>query len=45
MAHTENGLVTMKQFADACAEFANIEKAAKLEGKSMMMFMAPKPKK
>lgn len=45
MAHTENGLVTMKEFADACAEFANIEKAAKLEGKSMMMFMAPKPKK
>ena len=45
LAHTENGLVTMKEFADACAEFANIEKAAKLEGKSMMMFMAPKPKK
>ena len=45
LAHTENGLVTMKQFADACAEFSNVEKAAKLEGKSMMMFLAPKPKK
>ena len=45
MAHTENGLVTMKQFADSCAEFSNVEKAAKLEGKSMMMFLAPKPKK
>ena len=45
MAHTENGLVTMKQFADACTEFSNVEKAAKLEGKSMMMFLAPKPKK
>ena len=45
MAHTENGLTIMKQFADACAEFGNIEKAAKLEGKSMMMFLAPKPKK
>ena len=45
LAHTENGLVTMKQFAEACAEFSNIEKAAKLEGKSMMMFLAPKPKK
>ncbi len=45
MAHTENGLVTMQQFADACTEFSNIEKAAKLEGKSMMMFLAPKPKK
>lgn len=45
LAHTEHGLVTMKQFADACQEFGNVEKAAKLEGKSMMMFMAPKPKK
>ena len=45
LAHTENGLVTMKQFADSCAEFSNVEKAAKLEGKSMMMFLAPKPKK
>ncbi len=45
MAHTEHGLVTMKEFADACQEFGNVEKAAKLEGKSMMMFMAPKPKK
>ncbi len=45
MAHTQNGLVTMQDFADACAEFGNVEKAAKLEGKSMMMFLAPKPKK
>ena len=45
MAHTENGLTIMQQFAEACAEFGNIEKAAKLEGKSMMMFLAPKPKK
>ena len=45
MAHTENGLGIMQQFAEACAEFGNIEKAAKLEGKSMMMFLAPKPKK
>ncbi|MBR2418763.1 MAG: translation initiation factor IF-3 [Clostridia bacterium] len=45
MAHTENGLVIMKQFSEACEEFGNVEKAAKLEGKSMMMFLAPKPKK
>ena len=45
MAHTESGLGIMQQFAEACAEFGNIEKAAKLEGKSMMMFLAPKPKK
>ena len=45
MAHTENGLVIMKQFSDACEEFGNVEKAAKLEGKSMMMFLAKKKKK
>ncbi len=45
MAHTENGIVIMKQFSDACEEFGNVEKAAKLEGKSMMMFLSPKPKK
>ncbi len=45
MAHTENGIVIMKQFSDACEGFGNVEKAAKLEGKSMMMFLSPKPKK
>ncbi|MBR5438026.1 MAG: translation initiation factor IF-3 [Clostridia bacterium] len=45
MAHTENGITTMQQFAEACQEFGNLEKAPKLEGKSMMMFLAPKPKK
>ncbi len=45
MAHTENGITTMQQFAEACMEFGNLEKAPKLEGKSMMMFLAPKPKK
>ncbi|MBQ7118173.1 MAG: translation initiation factor IF-3 [Clostridia bacterium] len=45
MAHTEHGITTMQQFAQACQEFGNLEKAPKLEGKSMMMFLAPKPKK
>lgn len=45
MAHTEHGITTMQQFAEACMEFGNLEKAPKLEGKSMMMFLAPKPKK
>ena len=45
MAHTEHGLTTMKNFADVCSEFCVVEKPAKLEGKSMMMFLAPKPKK
>ncbi len=45
MAHPENGLSTMADFADACAEFSSVEKPAKLEGRSMLMFLAPKTKK
>jgi translation initiation factor IF-3 len=45
MAHPENGLVTMSNFAEACQDFCTIEKSAKLEGRSMMMFLAPKTKK
>lgn len=45
MAHQSIGLETMKRFSDACVEFANIEKAAKLEGRQMLMFLAPKSKK
>lgn len=42
MAHTDMGLGTMKRFADACAEMGTIEKQPKLEGRSMLMFIAPK---
>ncbi|NCC86559.1 MAG: translation initiation factor IF-3 [Clostridia bacterium] len=42
MAHPELGLVTMRNFAEACEEFGNIEKPAKLEGRSMQMFIASK---
>lgn len=45
MARPENGLVAMSKFADACSEFCIIEKPAKLEGRSMMMFLASKTKK
>ena len=45
MAHPENGLVTMSKFSEACQDFSSVEKAAKLEGRSMMMFLAPKTKK
>ncbi len=41
MAHPENGLVTMEEFAEACSEFGTVEKAAKLEGRQMLMFLAP----
>ena len=45
MGHSEYGYDLMKRFADACAEVANIERPAKLEGRQMLMFMAPKPNK
>jgi len=32
----------MKRFAEACEEFATIEKAAKLEGRNMLMFLVPR---
>lgn len=45
MGHPEIGLETMKRFADACSEVAVIEKPAKLEGRNMLMFLAPKTNK
>ncbi len=45
MGHPEIGLETMKRFADACAEVAVVEKPAKLEGRNMLMFLAPKSNK
>jgi translation initiation factor IF-3 len=45
MGHPEIGYDTMKRFAEACSEVANIEKPAKLEGRSMLMFLVPKASK
>ncbi|MGI6254039.1 MAG: translation initiation factor IF-3 [Acutalibacter sp.] len=45
MGHPELGLEIMKRFADAMSEVANVEKPAKLEGRTMLMFLAPKPQK
>ena len=45
MGHSEYGYDLMKRFADACSEVANIERPAKLEGRQMLMFLAPKPVK
>ncbi len=42
MGHPEIGYDTMKRFAEACSEVASIEKPAKLEGRNMLMFLAPK---
>lgn len=45
MAHPENGLVTMSKFAEAVSEYGTVEKPAKLEGRSMLMFIAAKSSK
>ena len=43
MAHTDIGAVLLKDFAAKCGEIANMDKAPKLEGRNMSMFLSPKP--
>lgn len=45
MAHTDYGFEPMQRFAEACSEVGVIEKPAKVEGRNMMMFLAPKSSK
>ena len=45
MGHPEIGLETMTRFAEFCKDVANVEKPAKLEGRNMLMFLAPKSSK
>lgn len=45
LGHPEIGLETMKRFADYCQEVASVEKPAKMEGRNMLMFLAPKTNK
>ena len=45
MGHPEIGLDTMSRFAEYCAEVSNVEKPAKMEGRNMLMFLAPKSTK
>ena len=42
LGHPEIGLDTMKRFAEFCEEKSTVEKAAKMEGRNMIMFLAPK---
>lgn len=45
MGHPEQGHDIMKRFAKECEEFASVEKGSKLDGRNMLMFLAPKPVK
>ena len=42
MAHTEIGRELLTKFAEQCAEAATMDKAPKMEGRSMTMFLSPK---
>ncbi|MCQ2454845.1 MAG: translation initiation factor IF-3 [Clostridia bacterium] len=42
LGHPEMGYEIMERFAAYCSEVATVEKAAKMEGRNMLMFMAPK---
>ena len=39
MAHTDIGAQLLKDFAEKCADIANMDKAPKLEGRNMSMFL------
>ena len=45
MGHPEIGLDTMNRFAETCSEVGSVEKPAKMEGRNMLMFLAPKTAK
>ncbi len=45
MGHPELGQDIMRRFAEAMAETANVERQPKLDGRTMLMFLAPKPAK
>ncbi len=45
MGHPEIGLDTMNRFAETCSEVGSVEKPAKMEGRNMLMFLAPKAAK
>ncbi|MBR7132876.1 MAG: translation initiation factor IF-3 [Clostridia bacterium] len=42
LGHPEIGLDTMSRFAEYCKDYSSVEKAAKMEGRNMLMFLAPK---
>jgi len=42
MAHTDIGEKLLVKFAEQCAEFGNVDKNPKLEGRHMTMFLTPK---
>jgi translation initiation factor IF-3 len=42
LSHTDQGLLVMNEFLTMIQDAAVVEKAAKMEGRSMFMILAPK---
>ena len=42
MAHTNLGAAVIKRFCEACAEYSQVEKPSKMEGRTMILFLAPR---
>jgi len=42
MTHTDLGRDVLMKFAEGISEFGTVDKAAKMEGRSMVLFLAPK---
>ncbi|MHB1485490.1 MAG: translation initiation factor IF-3 [Saccharofermentanales bacterium] len=42
MAYTSRGYDVMRTFVDQCKEFGIVDKEPKIEGRNMVMFLAPK---
>lgn len=45
MTHTDLGRALLDRFKEACMEIGVVDKPAKMEGRSMAMFISPKPVK
>lgn len=45
LGHPEMGMDIMNRYAEYCSEVAVVEKPAKMEGRNMLMFLAPKSAK
>jgi translation initiation factor IF-3 len=43
IAHPQLGRDLLDKFRDACQDIGNVEKAAKMDGRSLIMFISPKP--
>ena len=45
MAHSDIGVATMERFVESLGEDVNVDKAPKLEGRQILMFVSPKQSK